>query len=190
MNQTISLRTWNSQLVLHLSRLEVYLPNFAVDGVSCESSHVWITICKFLSSECNHIGSTYPNHNGKSWRYQIIASGGDEIVSLGSYMLDTYIFRLSNIAMGIFRPNYFASERLLLELVWFESIHKMSMLDAAPYEDKFIIALALFFVGLSLYAVNGKQVLARHRTVYVWYSSLLLTYLRGVPDITKINIVE
>ena len=47
--------------------------NFTVDGVSCESAHVWLTICKFLSSECNHLGSTDPNHNGNSWRYQIIA---------------------------------------------------------------------------------------------------------------------
>ena len=76
------------------------------------------------------MGSTDPNHNGKSWRYQIIASGVDEIVSLGSYMLDTYIFLLANIAMGIFRPNCFASDILLLELVLFESIHNITMVDA------------------------------------------------------------
>ena len=89
--------------------------NFTVDGVSCESAHVWFTICKFFSSECNHLGSTDPNHNGKSWRYQIIASGGYNSVFLGSYMLYTYVFCLSKISTGIFQTNYVASDRLLLE---------------------------------------------------------------------------
>ena len=144
--------------------------NFTVDGVSCESTHVWLTICMFLSSKCNHLGSTDPNHNAKSWRYQIIASGGDESVSLGDYMLDTYIFRMANIAMGIYRPNDFASDRLLLELVSFESISKIALVedDSAPSENKAVLALALFFVRLSLYLVNGKQVPATHRAVFVW----------------------
>ena len=106
--------------------------NFTVDGVSCESDHVCITICKFLSLECNHMESTDLNHNGKPWRYQNIASGRYESVSLGGYMFGTYIFRLAKIVMGIFWPNYFASDRLLLELVLFESIHNIVMLDAAP----------------------------------------------------------
>ena len=69
--------------------------NFAVDGVSCEPAHVWLTIYKFLSSEKNYLGSTDPNHNGNPWLYQIIAPGGDESVYLGSYMLDTSFFFLS-----------------------------------------------------------------------------------------------
>ena len=40
--------------------------NFTVDGESCELAHVWLTICKFLSSKCNHLGSNNQNHNGKS----------------------------------------------------------------------------------------------------------------------------
>ena len=60
-----------------------------------------------------------------------------------------------------------------MELVSFESIHNIAMVDAAPTENKAIIVLALFFMRLSLYAVNGKQVLARHVTVYVSSASLL-----------------
>ena len=75
--------------------------NFAVDGVSCEPAHVWLTIYKFLSSEKNYLGSTDPNHNGNPWLYQIIAPGGDESVSLGSYMLDTsFSFFLSFFRSG------------------------------------------------------------------------------------------
>ena len=77
---------------------------------------------------------------------------------LGDYMLDTYIFRIDNIAMEIYRPNYFLSDRLLLELVSFESISKIALVedDSAPSENKDVLALALFFVRLSLYLVNGK----------------------------------
>ena len=71
----------------------------------------------------------------------------------------------------------------------FESIHKIAMVDATPSEDKAIIAPALFFMRLYMYAVNGKQVPARHRAVYVWYSALLLNVLRGVSEITKRNIM-
>ena len=104
-------------------------------------------------------------------------------------MLDPYIFLLAKIAIGIFRTNYSASDRLIMELVLFESINKVEMVDAAPYEDKAIISLDLFFVRLSLYAVNGEQVPARHRAVYVWSAALLLTYLSGVSEITKRNIM-
>ena len=54
--------------------------NLTVDGVSCESAHVWLTIYKFLSSECNHLGSTEPKNNRKFWLYQIIASGRYESI--------------------------------------------------------------------------------------------------------------
>ena len=63
--------------------------NFSVDGVSCESNHVILTICLFLGGECNHLGATDANHNAKSARYQIIAAGGTEAVSLGRHVLDT-----------------------------------------------------------------------------------------------------
>ena len=93
--------------------------------------------------------------------------------------------------MGIYRPNNFASDRLLLELVSFKSISKIAMVDAesAPSEDRAVLALVLFFVRLSLYAVNGKQVPASHRAVYVWSAALLLTSLSGVSDITKRNLM-
>ena len=104
-------------------------------------------------------------------------------------MLDTYIFRLAKIDMGIFRSNGFSSGRLLLELVLFESIHIIAMVGDAPSEDKAIIVLAPLFVGLSLYVVNGKQVPSRHCDVCVWSTALLLIYLIVVSVITKMNIM-
>ena len=85
-------------------------------------------------------------------------------------MIDTYIFRMANITMGIYRQNDFASDRLLLELVSFESLSKIALVedDSAPSENKAVLALALFFFRLSLYSMNGKQVPATHRAVFVW----------------------
>ena len=91
--------------------------------------------------------------------------------------------------MGIFRPNDFASDRLLLELVLSESIHKNAMVDVTPSEDKAIIAIDLLFVRLYLYTVNRKQVTDRHCAVYVWSAALLLTSLSGVSEITKRKIM-
>ena len=92
--------------------------------------------------------------------------------------------------MVIFRPNDFSLGSLLLELVLFESINKIAMVDATPSKDKSIIALSIFFVRLSLYEVNGKQVPYINRDVYVWSGVLLLTSLVGVSEITKRNIME
>ena len=39
--------------------------NFTVDGVSCESKHVWQCICLFLTCKANHTGATDPKHNAK-----------------------------------------------------------------------------------------------------------------------------
>ena len=100
-------------------------------------------------------------------------------------MIDTYIFSLAKIAMGIFQPNYFASDRLLLELFSFESTHKIKIVDVTPSEDKSIISLALFFLRLSLYVVNGNQVPPIHRAMFVWSAALLLNSLSGVSEISK-----
>ena len=98
---------------------------------------------------------------------------------------------MANIAMGVYRTNYFASDRLLLDLVSFESINKIALIEdeSAPSENKAVLALALFFVRLSIYSVNGKQVPATHRAVFVWSAALVLTSLSGVSEITKRNII-
>ena len=72
--------------------------NFAVDGVSCESKHVWTSLCNFLSLEVNHVGSTDTNHNIKSWRYQIIAGSGTQGCIIGKLMIDSYTLLASKHA--------------------------------------------------------------------------------------------
>ena len=78
--------------------------NITVDGVSCESRHVWRMICEFLTLNANHTGSTDPNHNMKSWRYQIIAGGGNEGCTIGRFVIDADLLRLGGVSRDLWRP--------------------------------------------------------------------------------------
>ena len=100
--------------------------NFGVDGVSCESEHVNTAICKFLSLESNHTGSTDPNHNAKSWRYQIIAGGGIVGCTLGKYTIDVYYLRIATVAMELWRPNDFAADLPVVKLTSSHVIQKLA----------------------------------------------------------------
>ena len=90
--------------------------NFCVDGVSAESRHVWMALCLFLSCKSNHTGSTDPNHNMKSWRYQIVAGGGIFGCTVGWYMVDSDLLRLAGVSMNLLRPQDFASDLMVLKL--------------------------------------------------------------------------
>ena len=167
--------------------------NIAVDGVSCESVHVWRMICSFLSCLANHIGTTDPNHNGKSCRYQILAGGGTEGAIIGHFMVDSYLLRVAGVSNDLIRPNDFASDLLVTRLAAFDTIQKLSgvghMFGSTSEGDKGVMALTLFFIRLHLHAVNGKTVPARHRVVYLWCSMLWFTSIGGASVITKRNLV-
>ena len=167
--------------------------NYCVDGVSCESAHVWFTTCEFMSCKSNHLGSTDNNHNIKSWRYQIIGGPGTQGCVIGRYMIDSFVLR-ANVSSDIWRPNDFASDRLVLQLVSYETIKSLSKIEPL-YEstskgDTGVLGLTLFFMRLHLYAVNGKGMKASHRAVYLYCSMLWLTSISGASVITKRNIMS
>ena len=168
--------------------------NYTVDGVSCESRHVMRTICEFLSGEINHLGATDPNHNMKSWRYQIVAGGGTLGCTIGRYMVDADLLRLAGVSMDLWRPNDFASDLLVLKLVSLKTIEKLDLAEepfgSTSRGDKGVLSLTLFFIRLHLHAVNGLEVPARHRAVYLWCSMIWLTSLSGASVITKRNVVS
>ena len=58
--------------------------SYTVDGVSCESKHVWHSVCEYLSKKSNHTGSIDNNHNIKSWRGQIIMGTGTQGCTIGT----------------------------------------------------------------------------------------------------------
>jgi hypothetical protein len=168
--------------------------NISVDGVSCESKHVWRMICTFLSCLANHTGATDTNHNQKSWRYQIIAGGGTVGATVGKYMVDAFLLRIAGVAMDLWRPNDFAADLPVLKLASFATIQKLSQSNSPDFGstsegDKGVLALTLFFVRLHLHAVNGTSVPAKHRVIYLWCSMVWLTSISGASMITKRNIV-
>ena len=167
--------------------------NFAVDGVSCESRHVCLSLCDFLSCKSNHTGSTDPNHNCKSWRYQVVALGDLVGCTIGRFVLDIGLLRLSQVPMDLIRPVDFASDRLVLQLYSNTTLQKIC--QATPQfgstckGDEAVLATTFFFLRLHLHAVNGKSVPAMHRAQYLWCSMLWLTSINGASIITKRNIV-
>ena len=152
--------------------------NFSVDGVSCESEHVYLAIFNFLSSKSNHIGNTDPNHNAKSWRYQIVAGGGILGCTVGKYVVDVYYLRVAGVALELWRPNDFASDLPVARLTSSDVIQKLAdgpLLNGRTSQgDKGVVALTLLFVRIGLLAINGRTVPARKRAVYLWTSMIFL----------------
>lgn len=168
--------------------------NFAVDGVSCESSHVWTYICDYLSGQSNFSGATDCNHNVKSQRHQVIGGGGSIMVTIGTLMIDADLLRLGNVSQDLTRPVDFSSDLLVLKLLSFTVIQKIG--DANPDfgstsdGDKGALALTLFFMRLHLHAVNDQNVKPTHRAVYLWCSMLWFLSIDGASVITKRNMVS
>ena len=76
-------------------RVPYRLLKFVVAGVSVESNDVQIAIFDFLSGKVSYTGTTDPNHNAKSWRYQLI--GGSKLCYIGRYVLDAAMLPLLDV---------------------------------------------------------------------------------------------
>ena len=167
--------------------------NFSVDGVSCESRHVWLALCLYLSCKSNHTGATDTNHNCKSWRYQIIAGGGVVGCTMGKYVIDAGLLRMGGVAMDLLRPPDFSSDHLVLKLYSDDCLRKIFLADSkfgsTCNGDKVVLAMTFFFLRLHLHTVNA-QVPATYRVQYLWCSMLWLTSINGASIITKQNIVS
>ena len=167
--------------------------NFAVDGVSVESVDVRRSICDFLSCSTNYTGTTNPNHNIKSYRYQII--GGSCAPTIGACTVDIDLIRVSSISMDLYRPTDFASDLLVLKLISLDGISKLLILSELPdtdfgARDIGLVSLTILFMRLHLYAINCDSISSFHQAVYLCMSMIWLTTLTGVCMITKRNIVS
>lgn len=167
--------------------------NFSVDGVSLEQSDVMTAICNFLDGEDNHLGSVDNKHNIKNDRYQVI--GGQQFVSIGEWAVDADLLLQSGVPQELIRIKDFASDKLVDELC----SHKIlkSVVDAmddgtTTGSDKDAAALlcTLLFMKLHLISVNGRQIPAKHRALYLWTSMIWLTTLSGVHITSKRNLVS
>ena len=165
--------------------------NFAVDGVSLEAEDVRRAICDFLAGVKNHTGATDTNHDIKSWRYQII--GGSCIATVGKLVVDSDLLRQAGVSSELICPKDFASDLLVKKLTSYDTLQKLEALLAsdAPnaYADAGALAATLFFMRLHLHAINGIDVPARQRAVYLWITMIWLTSLHGTCVTTRRNIL-
>ena len=168
--------------------------NFAVDGVSCEAYYVQTRICLFLSCKSNHTGTTDPNHNCKSWRYQVVAAGGSVGCTIGKYVLDVGLLRMGGVSSDLIRPVDFANDNLVLRLFSDSSLRKINEADpkfgSTRDGDKAALSLTFFFLRVHLHAINDSSLPPMHRATYLWCSMLWLTSINGASSITKRNIVS
>ena len=57
-------------------------------------------------------------------------------------------------------------------------------------DDAGALACALLFMRLHLYAVNGRDVPAKHRALYLWMSMIFFTSIGGVNITPRRNVVS
>ena len=103
-------------------------------------------------------------------------------MSLGGHMLDTYLLHLAKISVDTYRPDDFASDRLLLDLVSFQTINKIAGVDdcSVSAEDQGALALVFLAMRMSVNVVNERWIPASHRAIYIWSVVILLKSMNGV----------
>ena len=94
-------------------------------------------------------------------------------MSVGNSIVVSDLLHQAGIASDFIHPYDFASDLLVQRLTGFDTITKLyeAMADGTAKgipEDAAALGATLFFMRLHLHAVNGKQVKARHRAVYIW----------------------
>ena len=89
---------------------KVFCTNFAVDGASAEteSQNVMTTVCKFLDGQARFLGCADNKHNAKTDRYQLI--GGSFVATVGNYVVDYKLLRLSGVVKDLWTVHDSASE--------------------------------------------------------------------------------
>jgi hypothetical protein len=117
------------------------LLNFAVDGVSVESTSVWMTMCTFLAGKANHLWTTDTNHNMKSKCYQII--GGSCLGICGNYPLYAGLLWLALVPEELWRVANYASDLLVLRLSLAKTICYLADLLPLPstLQDSMAVAV-------------------------------------------------
>eukprot|EP00957_Ditylum_brightwellii_P157057 11953587-Ditylum_brightwellii.AAC.1 len=96
--------------------------------------------------------------------------------------------------MDLWRSNDFALDLLLLKLMSYDTIERITRADpligSTSSGNKGVLDVTFSFMRIHLYAVNGKSVPARHCAVYLWYAMLWITSISNLPIITKRNMVS
>ena len=85
-------------------------------GISCYFSFLLSALAGFLRVKRKYTAHTYTNHNIRPSGYQLII-GGNNDKTIGVYLVDSALLNKDEIAHDLFRPAYFVTDYLVLNLV-------------------------------------------------------------------------
>ena len=132
-------------------------------------------------------------HNIKNDRYQFI--GGSCLPTIGNLVVDADLLRQAEVSAELIRVKDFASDKKVETLVSYKMLKVLSSALSSGkavglIEDAGALACTLMFMRLHLHAVNGKDVPANHRALFLWCSMIWITSVSGVHITSKRNIVS
>ena len=168
----------------------VRFTNFATDGVSVETSDILLSLCEFLDGKHNFCAAVDNKHNVKNDRYQLI--GGSNAATIGNYYVDTNLLLMSHASSELIVPKDFASDKKVEELFSYNTIEKVdncfsNSAISGITGDFAVLCVTWFFCRLHLHAVNGLNVPAKHRAMYLGLSLFWFTSIAGISEIPKRN---
>ena len=141
------------------------LLGIAVDGVSVESRDVMQGNSSFLDGESTFAAAVDNKHNMKNTRYS--HHGGSSAPHLGNLMVDSDAYRQSGVNSELWRVKDFTSDAKVMAGCSYPTLKKIA--DAIKdgrcdtiEDDDGALACALLFMRLHLYAVNWRDVPAKH----------------------------
>ena len=159
----------------------------ANDGVSCDASFVVNVLVDFLNGKRSYSAHTDTNHNVKSSRYQL-AIGGNNVKTIGKYMIDAGLLPKAGIPSNLTRPKDFASDLLVLKLASSVTVDNILRVESGDAKGQIILSLTLFFMRAHLTAINIKGSLScKERISMLWSSFLFLLHVDGASIVTKRN---
>ena len=94
--------------------IEAIFLNSSVDNESVDANFFCIELCQFLEGKANHCLITDPNHNTKSFYYQLIK--GSCIPLEGIHDINAQMLQVEGISKYLWRLKEFASDIQILKL--------------------------------------------------------------------------
>jgi hypothetical protein len=156
------------------------LLNTTTDGVSTEVQWNLLVMLDYINGKINYVSLPDNNHNVKNSRYQFI--GGSSLVSIGAYVFDPALIRLSKVNQKLWRVEDFASNAVVLKLASVDTIQKLHMLALqdrinCDVGNHAVTVISHLFLRLWVYAVNSRMVPWRDQAVYSWVTLVWFTSL-------------
>ena len=170
----------------------VRFTNFATDGVSVETLDILQTLCEFLDGKINHCAAVNNKHNVKNDRYQFI--GGSNAAVMGNYYIDTNLLLMAKVSIELIAPKDFASDKKVEQLFSYNTLNLVEQginnCDFIGLEGDFgVLCTTWYFSRLHLHAVNGINIPAKHRAMYLGMSMFWFASIWGINFTPKRNLM-